>query len=113
MEFLLYGYLFVDTGTFRVPAIASTTTVIAYCKSQNETGGGVQLSWWLLAFLVFSSSRLRGETSYLPASNSVSPLARIIMQLRDQEGCDLRNSRANQHLSVRGKLNGQRKKAKA
>src|SRR2546425_3582180 len=81
MVFLLYGYLFVDTGTFRVPVIASTTTVIAYCKSQHETGGGVQLSWWLLAFLVFCSSRLRGETSYLPASNSVSPLARIIILL--------------------------------
>ena len=30
------------------------------CKSQNETGGGVQLFWWLLAFCVFCSSRLRG-----------------------------------------------------
>jgi hypothetical protein len=52
-----------------------------YVKSQNEIGGGVQLSWWLLAFFVFYSSRLRGETSYLPASNSVSPLARIIIPL--------------------------------
>src|SRR5258708_24955955 len=30
------------------------------CKSQNETGGGVQVFWWLLAFCVFCSSRLRG-----------------------------------------------------
>jgi len=30
------------------------------CKSPNETGEGVQVSWWLLACFVFSSSHFRG-----------------------------------------------------
>src|SRR5258708_5407357 len=51
---------------------------IPMCKAQNETGGGVPLSWELLAFFAFSPSRLRGETSSFPASNCVSPLARIM-----------------------------------
>jgi len=51
------------------------------CKSHNYTGEGVQLSWWLLACFVFSSSRLRGETSYRPPSNSFSLSTRIIILL--------------------------------